>query len=79
MSIPANQLAGYCCPMPAIQFEWLLGTEDGNPNARVLVLTNTRCLNCGTMYRWKGTAQLMPSEGGKTIVLDVEVDPQLLQ
>lgn len=77
--IPPDQLAGYCCPMPAIQFSWLLGTEHGNTNARVLVLTDTRCLNCGTPYRWKGTATLMPNEGGKTIILDVDVDPQVLQ
>jgi len=79
MTIPPSHQAGYCCPAPAIQFEWLLGTEVGNTDARVLVLTNTRCLNCGTLYRWKGTATLLPDQGGKAIVLDVDVDPQVLQ
>lgn len=72
------QLAGYCCPAPALQFDWVLGTELENTDNRVVILTNMRCLNCGTEYSFKGTAVLMPGNE-RAIVLDVDVPKQVLQ
>lgn len=73
MTIPADQIAGFCCPQPTLQFDWHLGTEDGQSDALVVALSDLRCLNCGTFYRFKGTITASPSNP-RFIVLDVEHD-----
>lgn len=79
MTIPAEHLAGYCCPQPALLFEWALGTEMQDTTSRVVALTNLRCTNCGTRYTFKGSGFLKPEDGGRTIVLMVDVPPELVQ
>jgi len=79
MTIPAEHLSGYCCPEPALQFEWALGTEQEDTTSRVVALTNLRCTNCGTPYKFKGIGFLNPEHDGRSIVLLVDVPKQRLQ
>lgn len=48
--IPADQRAGYCCPMPTLQFTWHLGTAENDLTVRVLQITGLSCMNCGADY-----------------------------
>lgn len=69
---------GYCCHTPALRFEWHLGTEEGDVTQRVVALTNLRCLNCGTDYKFRAMQALLDGDA-KTVVLYVTTDPGTLQ
>lgn len=77
MTIPSDQLAGYCCPSPSLTFKWALGTERDNLLQRVVVISEVRCVTCGTDYAFDGV-YAHTSEDKRSVVLRVATDTPLV-
>lgn len=79
MTIPPDQLAGYCCQLPTLQFDWHLGTEVDDLSVRVLAITTVTCLNCGTDYEFDSQDGIYPVVEPTRLVLRVKAKPVRLQ
>lgn len=76
MTIPTAQLKHYCCAEPALQWEWNLGQQEDDPTQLVVLFRHMRCVNCHARYRFKGGGV---AEDNSAILLDVEIEPAVLQ
>lgn len=50
--IPPSQRAGYCCPIPTLEWTWYLGTEEHDLAVRILKITGLKCSQCGADYEF---------------------------